>query len=159
MSTQTQTHWVKLISRSHFKTILHNKRPKQSQLFCHIRGVCVFLTTSVIQGSVPDKKRKTKKSSDFNFITCNLRITSKFSFICTPNCFLFGRLILCSRAVCPEIHRIAALVLVNKWNSSRVKFANNFGFSNILQYSIGLILRLCVACLTICKTWRRLSLL
>ena len=37
VSTQTQTRLVKLISRSHFKTILHNKRPKQSRLFCHIR--------------------------------------------------------------------------------------------------------------------------
>ena len=31
---------VKLISRSRFKTILHNKRLKQSRLFCHIR-LCI----------------------------------------------------------------------------------------------------------------------
>ena len=47
---------------SHFKTILHiNKRPKQSRLFVTFAFACpwrgVFPKTSVIQGSVPHKKK------------------------------------------------------------------------------------------------------
>ena len=57
---------VKLISRSHFKTILHNKRTKQSRLCISVGSVYFPKQVSPKDNPVPYKKWQTKSRATLN---------------------------------------------------------------------------------------------